>query len=66
MAAEYAIEVEEMTKNRNTGALSLKLKDSSDNLSADFWSGAKEAIIYVRISDGNNDVISDVIPMVGL
>ncbi len=63
---EISLEVVLASMDTDTGELSVKVKDSSAALPAEFWSGAKEAIIYVRISDGNNDVVSDVIPMVGL
>ena len=51
----------------DTGELSLKVKDSSNAIPAVFWSAdGTEAIIYVRISDSyGNDVVSDIIPMVG-
>lgn len=30
-----------------------------------FWNGDKEAVVYICISDGNSDVVSEVIPLVG-
>ena len=47
-----------------TGMLEVNLKEDSENLfDTDFWAGKKEAVIYIRISDGNSDVVSDAIPM---
>ena len=64
-ATEYPLEVVGMTVDTSTGELSVKIKDLNAVLGANFWDGTKEAIIYVRISDGNNDVVSNAIPMVG-
>ena len=35
---------------------------NTENLSPAFWAAADEANLFIRISDGNNDVISEMIP----
>ena len=36
---------------------------NTENLPADYWAAADEANLFIRISDGNNDVISEIIPV---
>lgn len=60
---EFPLLVESVTGDE-TGMLEVNLKEDSGNLfDTDFWAGKKEAVIYIRISDGNSDVVSDVVPM---
>jgi len=35
---------------------------NTENLPADYWADAEDANLFIRISDGNNDVISEMIP----
>ena len=63
-ATEYSLDVVGMSVDTSTGEFSVKVKDLNATLGANFWEGTKDAIIYVRISDGNNDVVSCAIPMV--
>lgn len=35
---------------------------NTENLPADYWADAENANLFIRISDGNNDVISEMIP----
>lgn len=51
-----------MTTGEN-GYFTLIIKDNN-RLNDKFWNGEIEAVIYICISDGNNDVISEIIPMV--
>lgn len=39
---------------------------AENGLSEEFWKGNEEAIIYIYISDGNNDIISDTIPLIAV
>ena len=40
----------------------LTVEVNTENLPADFWATAENANLFIRISDGNNDVISEMIP----
>ena len=40
----------------------LTVKVNAENLPADYWATAENANLFIRISDGNNDVISEMIP----
>ena len=41
-------------------------EDTSNPLEVDFLAGIKEAVVYVKISDGNSDIFSDFIELVCL
>ena len=53
------IDVTEVTGTAN-GMLTVEL--NTENLPADYWATAENANLFIRISDGNNDVISEMIP----
>ena len=60
---EFPLVVESVTGDE-TGMLEVNLKEDSESLfDTDFWDGKKEAVIYIQITDGNSDVVSDAIPM---
>ena len=40
----------------------LTVEVNAENLPADYWATAENANIFIHISDGNNDVISEMIP----
>ncbi len=40
----------------------LTVEVNAENLPADYWATAENANLFIRISDGNNDVISEMIP----
>ena len=40
----------------------LTVEVNTENLPADYWATAENANLFIRISDGNNDVISEMIP----
>ena len=46
----------------NDGLFTLTILENG--LSEEFWKGSTEAIIYVHIADGNNDIISNPIPLI--
>ena len=57
--------VESVVSN-GKGDICVVVKGNTDNpLMEDFWSGIHEAVVYLRISDGSNDVISELIDVVG-
>ena len=48
-----------------TGMLTVSVAENTANpLSADFWKGSVEAVVYIQISDGNNNIVSNMIPMI--
>lgn len=48
-----------------SGMISVSVAENSSKLlSTDFWKGDVEAVVYIQISDGNNNIISDMIPMI--
>ena len=54
-----AINVTNVTGTAN-GMLTVEV--NTKNLPADYWATAENANLFIRISDGNNDVISEMIP----
>lgn len=60
VATPAALVVTSVAGNES-GVLTVTVSDSS--LPADFWNEGQTANIYVCISDGNNDVISEMIPV---
>ena len=40
----------------------LTVEVNTENLPADYWATAENANLFIRINDGNNDVISEMIP----
>ena len=61
---EFPLTVVSVTSD-DSGVIEVNLKEDSNNLfDTDFWAGKKEAVIYIRISDGNSDVVSDAVPMI--
>lgn len=57
--------VESVTSN-GKGDISVLIKENPDTpLSSDFWNDNQDAVVYLRISDGSNDVISELIDVVG-
>ena len=61
-ANEYTVAVSIVSKSDN-GVLTLKVEDAQNVLPTTFWNGENDAILYILINDGNNEVISDAIPM---
>ena len=61
-ANEYTVAVSIVSKSDN-GVLTLKVEDARNVLPTTFWNGENDAILYILINDGNNEVISDAIPM---
>ena len=51
-----------VTKVTGTGDGMLTVVVNAENLPADYWATAENANLFIRISDGNNDVISEMIP----
>ena len=48
------------------GDISVLVKENPDTpLSSDFWNDKQDALVYLRISDGANDIISELIDVVG-
>ena len=48
------------------GDISVLVKENPDTpLSSDFWNDKQDALVYLRISDGANDIISELIDAVG-
>ena len=46
----------------NDGTLKVIVKEDKDNpIDADFFDGSSNAVAYIKISDGNNDIFSDLI-----
>ena len=61
---EFPLTVVSVTSD-DSGVIEVNLKEDSNNLfDTEFWNGTKEAVIYIRISDGNSDVVSDAVPMI--
>ena len=51
-----------VTKVTGTADGVLTVVVNAENLPADYWATAENANIFIHISDGNNDVISEMIP----
>ena len=51
-----------VTKVTGTANGMLTVEVNTKNLPADYWTTAENANLFIRISDGNNDVISEMIP----
>lgn len=51
-----------VTAVEGTEAGILTVAVNTENLPADYWADAEDANLFIRISDGNNDVISEMIP----
>ena len=51
-----------VTKVTGTADGVLTVEVNAENLPADYWATAENANLFIRISDGNNDVISEMIP----
>ena len=51
-----------VTKVTGTADGMLTIEVNTENLPADYWADAENANLFIRISDGNNDVISEMIP----
>lgn len=48
-----------------SGMISVSVAENSSMLlSTDFWKGDVEAVVYIQISDGNNNIVSNMIPMI--
>lgn len=60
---EYSLDLE-ITGKSDEGVLTLKITDTGNIIPATFWEGTKGAVLYIQINDGNNQVISQAIPMV--
>ena len=56
-----ALQVEAVSGDPATGLLVVSL--NSEELPDDFWKYVQDANIYICISDGNNDIISEMIPI---
>ena len=63
---EFNVNVTQVSGNASSGILHICLaEDASNKFSKSFWDGYVEAIIYIQISDGNNDIVSPAVPVVG-
>ena len=63
---EFNVNVTQVSGNASSGILHVCLaEDASNKFSDAFWKGDVEAIIYIQISDGNNDIVSQAVPVVG-
>ena len=51
-----------VTKVTGTADGVLTVEVNTENLPADYWATAENANLFIRINDGNNDVISEMIP----
>ena len=51
-----------VTKVTGTADGVLTVEVNAENLPADYWATAENANLFIHISDGNNDVISEMIP----
>ena len=51
-----------VTKVTGTADGVLTVVVNAENLPADYWATAENANLFIRINDGNNDVISEMIP----
>ena len=51
-----------VTKVTGTANGVLTVEVNTENLPADYWATAENANLFIRINDGNNDVISEMIP----
>ena len=51
-----------VTKVTGTADGVLTVEVNTENLPADYWATAEKANLFIRINDGNNDVISEMIP----
>ncbi|MEE1140540.1 MAG: hypothetical protein UHP25_04065, partial [Prevotella sp.] len=61
---EFPLSVMSVTSD-DSGVIEVNLKEDSNNLfDTEFWNGTKEAVIYICISDGNSNVVSDAVPMI--
>ena len=48
------------------GTLHVELKEDPDNpIDAEFFRGENDAVVYIRVSDGNSDIFSDIIAIRG-
>ena len=63
VASESPVGVSIVGKS-DEGVLTLEIEDTNNSLQASFWQGTKSAVLYVEINDGNNEVISQAIPLV--
>ena len=62
---EFPLTVTIASGNATNGVLQVCLAENSANaFSNAFWQGDVEAIIYVQISDGNSNIVSQAIPVV--
>lgn len=59
-----ALEVASVTGDAATGILNVVV--SAAGLPQDFWGETPDANIFICISDGNNDIISEMIPIVSM
>ncbi len=64
--AEFPLHITELLCDAETGIIHVKFAEDETlgTFSNKFWAGSNEAVVSVRISDGNNDVYSDMIPMI--
>ena len=60
---EYYVHVTKVNKSEG-GVITLIINDTDSNIPTTFWDGSKDAILYVQINDGNNQVISQAIPVI--
>ena len=60
---EVSLDVDIVTVNQAAGKITLALKDT-EKLSNGFWQGDMEAVVYIVISDGNNNIVSEAVPVV--
>lgn len=62
---EFPLTVTVASGNASRGVLQVYLaEDTANAFSKAFWQGDVEAIIYIQISDGNRNIVSQAIPVV--
>jgi hypothetical protein len=62
---EFPLTVTIASGNASSGVLQVCLaEDTANAFSKAFWQGDVEAIIYIQISDGNSNIVSQAIPVV--
>lgn len=61
--SETVLKVNNVSGDEN-GNLTVSLAEGETALSNDFWLGNVEAVIYIVISDGNNNIVSESVPVV--
>ena len=62
--AEFPVVVSSVAGDE-TGIIVVSIEEDEDELFSDvFWKGDVESVVYIRINDGNSDVVSESVPMI--